>query len=283
MNSKIKYFFGSLLVVVILVWVAIFAIAEQNNLRVYFFDVGQGDATLVSLGSNQILIDGGPSGQILDRLGRVMPFFDKKIEIVISTHPDADHISGLVDVFKNYQVDEYLSTGVISDTNVFQALSQAIEEKQIPQVIAHVGQKIQITPAINLELLYPFTDLSGKKLSNTNSSSIVAKLNAGGESILLTGDAEESVERELMSANLNLKANVLKVAHHGSKSSTSENFVKIVDPKTAIIQVGANNRYGHPTAETLARLVSANILRTDLNGNIELIYENNHFQIKTDR
>lgn len=280
-HKGIKFYFGILIFVALIIWSAIFAKADARLIAVYFFDVGQGDAILISAGSNQVLIDGGPNGAVLEKLGKAMPFYDKTIELVVATHPDADHISGLVDVFKKYKVERVLTTGIVSDTQTAKILEQLINEKSVQKTIARFGQQIKIYPGVNLDILYPFSDLSGQKFENENNTSVVAKLTVGSESILLTGDAETPVEWQLLNAGVNLNSNILKVAHHGSKSSTSEDFVSAVSPEISVIQVGAKNRYGHPTDQTLERLKSSRIFRTDLDGDIEAIFDGQKFNFLT--
>lgn len=281
MSSKIKYFFGGLILTTILVWSFVFVRADSGYLKVDFLDVGQGDAILISAGSNQVLIDGGPSGIILEKLGKAMPFYDKTIELIVITHFDSDHISGLVDVLKRYNVERVLTTGVISETQTAKLLNQLITEKHVQKTVAHFGQRVKIYPGVNLDILYPFSDLSGQKFENENNTSIVAKLSVGNESILLTGDAETPVEWQLLNAGVNLDSDILKVAHHGSKSSTSEDFLKAISPETSVIQVGAKNNYGHPTDQTLERLKGTKIFRTDLDGDIEAIFDGQKFDFIT--
>lgn len=281
MSAKIKYFFGGLILTTILVWSFVFVRADSGYVKVDFLDVGQGDAILISAGSNQVLIDGGPSGVILEKLGKAMPFYDKTIELVIATHPDADHISGLVDVLKRYNVERVLTTGIVSETQTAKLLDKLISEKNVQKTVAHFGQRVKIYPGVNLDILYPFSDLSGQKFENENNTSVVAKLNVGSESILLTGDAETPVEWQLLNAGINLNSDILKVAHHGSKSSTSEEFVKAISPEMSVIQVGAKNTYGHPTDQTLERLKGSKIFRTDLDGDIEAIFDGQKFNFLT--
>ncbi len=230
-----------------------------------FLDVGQGDAILISAGEKQILIDGGPSGQkLMEKLGEYVPFWDRKIDIVIATHPDADHITGLVDVLKNYAVDEVIESGAKSESQVFGALEKIISDKKVEKQLARRGMKIKLSDEAQLEVLGP-EEKNTKDSKDTNSASIVARLTYGENSFLLTGDLPLETESEMLKENLFSPTKVLKVSHHGSKSATSTQFLDAVKPEEAIVSVGKGNRYGHPTTEVLNRLQDdkIKILRTD--------------------
>lgn len=251
---------------------ALLAIAFYNQdsvqkPRVIFLDVGQGDAIVIDAPNNtQILIDGGNGKEILNRLGKYMPFYDRKIELVIMTHPDKDHMGGLVEVLKYYQVEEVLQTGIFCDTAICEEWDRLISEKNIPIKYAEFGQIINLK-GVGASILYPFESLKGEKVKNDNDTSIVIRVETGGNSFLLTGDAGFGLENELMSNNINIESGILKVSHHGSKNATSNDFLQAVMPEAAIISVGKNN-YGHPAEELLNRLKNMNmeIFRTDKTG-----------------
>lgn len=245
---------------------------QSQKLSVAFLDVGQGDAILISQGRTQILIDGGPSGQkLLEKLGEQIPFWDREIEVVIATHPDADHISGLIDVLKNYSVDDIIESGAKSDSQVFSALEKIIEDKKIPRLNLSQRSKIKISSDAQLEVLSA-NDKNIVNSKDTNSASIVARLTYGENSFLFTGDLPLETESEMLKNGLFMPTKVLKVSHHGSKNATSTEFLARLNPEQAIISVGKDNRYGHPTSEILARLNAKNIaiFRTDVFG--DLIY-----------
>ncbi|MFA5962127.1 MAG: ComEC/Rec2 family competence protein [Parcubacteria group bacterium] len=271
-NRKLIYFSLSALLAFGLIFFGVTSHAQSQKLQVAFLDVGQGDAILISQGEKQILIDGGPSGtKLLEKLGEYVPFWDRKIDVVIATHPDADHISGLVDVLKNYSVDQLIESGAQSESQIFAALEKTAEDKKVEKQKARRGMKIKLDDDAQLEIFSP-TDgiISGLKKDDTNSASVVAKLTFGENSFLFTGDFPLEMESQLVGAKLPLNSDVLKVAHHGSKSATSEQFLKFVHPSEAVISVGKNNRYGHPTAEVLERLKNENvkILRTDVSSDV---------------
>ncbi len=271
LHRKLVYFSLIFLLIVSAILAGVIFCTRNQKLQVAFFDVGQGDAILISQGSRQILIDGGPSGQkLMEKLGEYIPFWDREIEVIISTHPDADHISGLVDALKNYTVDQSIESGVKSQSQVFGTFEKIIEEKKIEKQIAARGMKIKISDEAELEIFHPESSAENIPEKDTNSASVTAKLVFGENSFLFAGDLPMNMENQLMNDDLPLSANVLKVSHHGSKSATSAQFLKIVNPQEAIISVGKNNRYGHPTAETLERLSVKNIkiLRTDESGDV---------------
>ena len=263
----------------ILAWWAVYNLSQPRLLEVTFFDVGQGDAIfIVAPQSHQILIDGGPSSIILEKLAKEMPFWDRTIDLIILTHPERDHLAGLLEVLKRYKVENILWTGVVRDTAEYKEWQKLIEEE---------GAKISLTPDVKrlttsgvvLEILHPFESLEGKVFKDSNNTSIVAKLIFGENSFLFTGDIYKSVEKELVE----LDSDVLKVAHHGSKTSSSEEFIAEVSPEIAVIPVGKNNNYGHPHQEVLEILsrYGINILRTDKDGDIKIISNGDNFKLIT--
>jgi competence protein ComEC len=270
-KRKTIYVFLFFLFILAIILAGIIFYSQSRELKIIFLDVGQGDAILIEQGSKQILIDGGPSGQaILDKLGKYVPFWDRDIEMIIVTHPDADHITGLVNVAQNYKVGAILETQAQSDSQIFKRLQDLIQEKKIETVNAQGSEKINLADNAVMEILNPSPETPINS-QDTNASSIVARLIFGDNTFLFTGDLPGEQEAELLSKNINLNSRVLKVAHHGSKYSTGEEFLTVVHPEDAVISVGKNNRYGHPAAEIIERLKSESvrILRTDELGDIE--------------
>ncbi len=274
LKNKIPYLvLTGLAAAAVFVWLAAFGTQAFSGVRFYFFDVGQGSALFVSAeNENQVLIDGGPSSVILAKLGEAMPTFDRKIELLILTHPDADHLDGLIEVLKRYEVGKILETGIITSSADYQTWNDLIKSKNIPMVFAQAGQTIEIADNLAIQILHPLVKINGQDFSkNTNNTSIVGKIIYGQNEILFTGDAEAAAENVLLASNENLKADILLVGHHGSKNSTSEEFLKAVSPIEAVIQVGARNSYGHPTKEVLDRLAGIKLWRTDLDKDVEFI------------
>ncbi len=247
---------GLFFVIVFLVGISFFQFFKESSvLEVNFFDVGQGDAILIKTPERQrILIDGGPSNSVVAKIGENLPFYDKNIDLIILTHPHADHLTGLIEVLKRYKVKKVLSTGVLHTTGEYIAWLEEIKKQDIPMEIARIGQTLDFGGGVRMEILYPEENLVEKSVESLNNTSIVCKLIFGQTSFLFTGDAEIEVEEDLLAGDINLVADVLKVGHHGSKSSTSQEFLDKVNPKIAVISVGAKNNFGHPRKLTLQRL-----------------------------
>lgn len=269
-ERKITYSIIFSLFVIFLVLAGMIAQTESKNLKVIFLNVGQGDATLIEQGDKQILIDGGPDGKVvMEELGKYIPFWDREIEAVIATHPDADHITGLISVMENYKVDAVIDNAARSDSQAYQKYLNIIKQKDIPRLRGKSGMNLRLDAA-KLAVLYPCDSLENNP-NDTNADSIVAKLETGKNSFLLTGDFPTEKDQALLSAGFDLRADVLKVSHHGSKAATSQTFLDAVKPTEAVISVGQGNCYGHPTAEVLDRLRAdrIKILRTDERGDVE--------------
>ncbi len=252
-------------------WRAVFSLDE--NLKVIFFDVGQGDAIFVETPEgHQILIDGGPSKRILGKLAREMPFLDRTLDLVILTHPESDHLRGLNYVLGRYKVENILWTGVLRDTEVFKEWQKALKEEKANEVIAQAGQKIKAGNT-KIFILYPFENLKGKKYKDSNDTSVIARLVFYKNSFLFTGDATKKTEQQLLDREVDINSDVLKVGHHGSKTSTSKEFLKEVSPEIAVISCGRNNRYDHPHREVLQNLqdFGITILTTYQKGDVKLI------------
>ncbi len=250
------------------IWYAVLKEDREGILTVYFFDVGQGDAIFIDTpNGNQILLDGGPDKKVLREIGKSMPFYDRSIDLLALSHPHSDHLSGLLNVFPRYNVFGFLSSGTQVKTSEYFILKKEFLGK-VKDVIARSGMIADFGGGVFLEVLYPAGDVSS---SSPHDGMLVARLVYGKTSFLLMGDTENGLEKYLLSVNKqNLKSNVLKVAHHGSKTSTSEFFVSAVSPKYAVISSGKNNKYGHPSEKTLDVLnkFDVKILRTDVLGTI---------------
>ncbi len=268
----------------LLAWSALFWTISGPHLKVVFFDVGQGDAIFIQIASlYQILIDGGPDSSILEGLSREMPFWDRTIDLVVLTHPEKDHMVGLTNVLERYHVGHVVWTGVIRDTLAFQRWQDALEQeiKEGCDVkIAKRGQRIVAGKAI-LDILHPFEELKDTSPNDTNKTSVVAKLLFSETSFLFTGDIYSSQEKDLIASGVDLDSDVLKLAHHGSKTSSSDEFISAVSPEMAVVQIGKDNSYGHPHSQVLQRLTEhyITLLRTDINGDITMISDGNHLKV----
>jgi competence protein ComEC len=252
----------------------------DNFLEVTFFDIGQGDAIFIETSyGHQVLIDGGPNSVILEKLAEEMPFWDKTIDLIILTHPDQDHITGLLSVLESYNVKRILWTGIVRDTSQYDKWKELIEKENAEIIIAHSSQEVRMGK-VSLDILYPFESLEGQEIKNCNDTSIVSRLVYGSNSFLLTGDATKALENKIMSY-YELNSDVLKVGHHGSKTSTSKGFLENVSPDIAVISCGRNNPYKHPHEIVLKNLeeFGIKILRTDQEGDIKIISNGNNLII----
>ncbi len=262
-----------MLVLILLVagiWWAVYLALPSGVLTVAFLDVGQGDAIFIEApGGNQLLIDGGRGGQVLAELARLMPWFDRSLDAVMASHPDADHIGGLVSVLNNFHVAYVFDSGGESATQIYQTYRRVIEAQKPTRLVLRRGAKIVLGQGVSFTVLSP----SGAAANDqTNETSIIGRLDYGRNSVLLTGDAPGYVENRLIFQGLSseLPAEILKVSHHGSKNSSSPLFIEAVGPRYAVISVGATNPYGHPHPSVLERFKEAGsrILRTDKDGTI---------------
>lgn len=254
----------------IFIWSATLRADRHGELTVAFLDVGQGDAVYIEApNGNQVLIDGGPSGgAVLRALGRVMPFWDRSLDMVLATHPDQDHVGGLPAVIDRMNVDSVVTTENTSDTGAYGAFEKAILEKHPQRILARTGERIILDDGVVLEVLFPDRNTAGWE---SNTASIVARLSYGDESFLFTGDSPEGVEQYLVGKNGGaLHSTVLKLGHHGSYTSSSRVFLSAVNPEYTVISAGKDNKYGHPHKEVIDLLSEFKIpfLSTVDHGNI---------------
>lgn len=274
-----NYIFGILFLATIGTWLAVFATGDEE-LHLIACDVGQGDAILILLGSSQILVDGGPNNKVLSCLSKYMPFYDRQIELVVLTHPDADHSTGLVEVFRRYRVAAVLENNMEPKTEVHKELTAEIKNEGATIVNPKVGMVLRVG-LIDLGILHPADDFQDTK---TNNYSIVIHLKYKDFDALLTGDIENKVS-DLVAERLALSGSrsveYLKIPHHGSKNGLSEKLLDVVMPRIAVISAGKNNRYGHPHQEIIDMLNKFNlqILRTDQAGDIGVITDGKTIQI----
>ncbi len=273
-----------LLIVTLIVWFLVLNQRPGRILETVFLDVGQGDAILIKTPKSQtVLIDGGPNNKILEKLGKYLQPLQKRIDLIILTHPHADHVSGLVEILRRYDIGLVILNGAEIKTDVYAEFLKAAKTNNIQILVAEAGQAIHFDDNLEFDVLSPAN--SDRKVFNkksegfgsggndVNDSSIVGKLIYNNFSIMFMGDATFKIENQLLAYGDSLKSDILKVGHHGSKYSSFTNFLKMVAPKAGIIEVGAKNFYGHPSPAALSRLgmFNVNIFRTDQNGDIRIL------------
>lgn len=253
-------------------------IVNENDLLVHFIDIGQGDATLIELPNDEVaLIDGGPR----DSSDKLIKYLKNngidKIDYVVATHPHEDHIGGLPKVIKNFEIDKVYMPERTANTNIFKELLETIQKNNKKIKIAKSGDKIIDEENLKFYFLGPVKN----NYENTNDYSIVSKVEYGQNSIIIMGDAEKTSERDILNSNMNLKADVLRVGHHGSSTSSSEKFLEAVNAKYYIISLGKDNSYGHPHREVLKSLskYTDKVFRTDELGDIKMVSDGKNIRI----
>lgn len=248
----------------------------DNNgarLEVDFLDVGQGDGILIKTPYNQnILIDGGPDNSVVREISENLPFWNTSIDLMVLTHPHDDHVSGLIEVLKRYEVKKILATGVIHTTPNYLEWLNLIKEKNIPFLKPEDRQEIGLGDELKLQILYPRRSFYSQQAEDLNNTSIVLRLAYRQNAILFMGDAGIDIEKELLAEGLDIRSDVIKIGHHGSEYSSTEDFLEKVKPEIAVIEVGKNN-YGHPSLRVVRRIerIGAKILRTDKDSTIKIV------------
>lgn len=248
-----------------LIWYAVLAEERGGMLTVAFLDVGQGDAVFIDAPSGrQLLIDGGAGVSLLRQLPRVMPWWDRSIDVVVATHPDKDHIGGLIDMLPRYRVATVVTSSVEGDTAEWDTFMRLAHEEGAHIIEAKRGQVLELGRGARFEFLFPDRPVPGLE---TNTGSVVGRLVYGETAFMLTGDSPSGVEEylaalaraELDTSDGSLQADVLKVGHHGSKTSSSPIFLGFVDPQFAVFSRGCDNSYGHPSPEVVERFAQFQI------------------------
>ena len=255
----------------------------EGELQVHFIDLGNADCILVQQGEHNLLIDAGDVGdekEIIDYLNRRGV---KRLDLVIATHPHADHIGEMAAVLEHFPVDcfvmAFMPEGKEPTTNVYRKMLEQLDRKNIPLDEAEPGKVYTIGTA-QLQILAPFVEDS-----DPNAMSVVTRLTFGDRAFLFTGDAESEVERQILTKGYNVKADVLKAGHHGSRTSTSDPFLRAVAPQYVVITCGTDNSYGHPHDETIRRLNEANVdyYRADICGDVVITTDGETLSVKTEK
>jgi competence protein ComEC len=283
-SATTRLWVGGTAVGSLLVWLAVLSLPD-GRLHLAFLDVGQGDAILITTPEGrQILIDGGPTPTDLTwRLGQELPFWDRSLDVVINTHPDADHLAGLPPLLGRYQVDQVLVPDVGTNSNLYREWEAQLAQAQLTPTIGQAGMELTLGRGITATLLNPGP--AAAREDDPNNHSVVMRLQMGRISFLLPGDIEEPVERNLVWQQVPLATTVLKSPHHGSKTSSSEVFLEAVNPQVVVISVGKDNDFGHPSPEVLERYAERGltVFRTDQDGTIEFSTDGERLWVETGR
>lgn len=281
-----KYLVGFSLLLVATLFLIISS-EPDDLLHIIACDVGQGDAILIIHQNDQILIDGGPNSDVINCLSRYVPFWDRKIEMVVLTHPQADHYAGLISVLRQYDVDTFMASQVDNSTQGYEVLKNIVGSEHVKVVNPHAGMAIRLG-LIHLDVLNPSSEMlegdppagglgTFETKRDLNDFSVTLRLTYGAFSGLFTGDLGPNVSRGLVEKGLVNNVYYLKVPHHGSRNGLLQELLDAANPKLAVISVGKDNRFGHPHKEVLEMLNTkgVEVLRTDELGDVVIIADEN--------
>lgn len=251
-------------------WMDLQFIIHSNKFTLKFLDVGQGDAILIRTPSNcTVLIDGGPGNNLTDDLYKSLPVLENKIDLLVLSHPHADHLDGLIKILNRYKVESVFTTGIAYPSSSYQEFNRllAISEAEVYYPVA--GDFYALC-GLEIEIKYPLESLIGSEINNLNNSSIVLRIKLGDTWVYLTGDAEQEVEAEIIESGQILRSDIMKAGHHGSRTSNSLEILKEVNPRELVIQSATDNQFSHPHPETLekARSLGVKVKRNDIRGTI---------------
>jgi competence protein ComEC len=253
-------FYGKVILCGILVFVSLLSVSliisfiSPHKLEVSFLDIGQGDAILIITPSGkQMLVDGGPTQKILEEVSKHISYFDRSIDVIVATHPDADHVTGLIPILEKFKVDTVVLSPSIGHTGIYADVKKHVEDEGADVHIGKAGDVIDFGDGVVAKILYPSKNYVEKK-DDTNDASVSMVVTYGEESVLLTGDLPSTEEGELMRAGLPKDITIYKAGHHGSKYSSGEQLLSYIKPEYAVISAGKNNKYGHPNPEAMERL-----------------------------
>jgi competence protein ComEC len=241
-------------ILLILFCVRELSVGANGHLSVRVLDVGQGDSILLrSPSGKQVLIDGGPDLTTLTRLAENMPFLDRTIELLVLTHPDLDHFASFPEILRRYKVERVLMTGIEKSDARYQELLSLIKQKRAAVILADPSKDIDLGDGVVLDVVWPKAGLLGVRPPDTNDTGIVLRALYKGQSILFTADIEKKAEEALLKTGADIDADIIKVGHHGSRTSSSTGFLLAVTPKLSLISAGRDNSYGHPHADVMER------------------------------
>lgn len=266
------YVLMALAIFSIILWSVVFHENQHGLLTFAVLNIGQGDSLFIeSPTGTQVLVDGGPDKNLMKEISKVVPWYDRHIDMLVVTNPDKDHYEGFIPLLNKYSVDVVLEPGTNNTYVEYSVLEKEIFDKKIPKVLARRGQIVDLGGGAYLQILFPDRDVSDL---SSNDGSIVMKLVYGDTSVMLQGDSTAKIEHYLVGlGDIDLKSTILKAGHHGSRTSTTEKYVSAVSPLWTVISSGANNSYGHPHKETLDTLTKLNIPTHDTCNNGDLVFQ----------
>ncbi|MBD3156790.1 MBL fold metallo-hydrolase [Candidatus Peregrinibacteria bacterium] len=246
----------------------------RHDIQLSFLDVGQGDSIFIRTPDDYVvLIDGGPTSSVVEELAAVLPRYSRRIDILVLTHPHADHVNGLVEVVKRFDIGKVILVGTPSSNTYYQEFLHLCDVWEIPIYYAQAHHDVKIGSFLYLDIVWPFHVMAGKSFENLNNASLAMRIITPRKVVMLTGDAETEEEHEMLESGFDLSAHILKAGHHGSKTASCDEFLDAVKPKTVVIQSGANNSFGHPHKKALEKFVKKTIKvrRNDMEGRIEFM------------
>ena len=252
--------------------------SSKENLTVHFIDVGQGASILVQFQNKNLLIDAGPRSSSDDLMKYLKKVGIKKLDYVVATHPHEDHIGGMPDVIKAFDIGEFYAPKKQATTKIFESMITELKKKDLKIHVAKAGVTLDLAQGLDIKMVAPNSD----NYEDVNDYSAVIKLSYKDTAFLFTGDAEKLSEKEILQKGYDLKADVLKLGHHGSSTSSSKEFLDKVNPKYAIASLGKDNDYGHPHKETIDAMKKRNITfyRTDKEGTVVLVSDGKNISKK---
>ncbi len=241
----------------------------SGTLELTFLNVGQGDAILIR-----------PNAAVLEPLADELNFWERTLDLAILTHPDSDHVAGFVELLKRYKIRKFLLTGVQHESEWYAEILRAIDEQKIPIIVANASTDFNFGGRAQLDIFWPTKFLADNFVADANAASIAGKLIFGETSAILTGDLDIDSEKIILKNEIDLHAQILKLGHHGSKTSSSAEFLEAVNPEFAIVSASADNSFGHPNEEVLARLENVEILETAKIGSIKFVSDGETWQLE---
>ena len=258
-------------------------LATAQSLKVSFLDIGQGDAILIQTpDGHDMLIDGGGTDKVLEKISHELGFFDQHLDVVVNTHPDADHSTGLIAVLKKYDIGAIVVSPIDGHTGVFEVLKKSIIDEGSDIHVGKKGDTITFSNGVVAHILYPASPYHGDK-NDTNDASVSMVITYGDESVLLTGDLPTTHEEELLQSVLPHHITIYKAGHHGSKYSSGDQLLSYIRPEYSVISAGKNNRYSHPSPDAIERLqtYSQEILSTIDKGTITFLLDGRNVKVRT--